>query len=382
VTGTSLHAIGAAILALLTGPAAAGITLGDEVTARGTIPRDHYAAGAFVDLEAEVLGDLVAAGGQLDVTGRIAGDLIAAGGDVRVTGEIGDDARLAGGRVRLDGPVGDHVVAAGGSVTLGPGADVGRRAWLSGGTVTLAGRVRGPVRITAGDVVLDGRVDGPVEVSAGELRIGPGARIAGDLRYRAREAARIADGARIDGTTRFEPYGYMVDRPEHGRGDGFSLGGLLLFLASLTLAGGLLQAVFPAFCGVAIAELQARPLLALGVGALVTFAAPVALVLLALPIVTLPLSLAGLAVLPPLLFAGYLVFALLAAERGAALLAGAAMRAGWRRVLALALALLVIGLLQEIPYLGTLVLLAAVLLGTGAITLTLGRRYRTEPPSA
>lgn len=363
-------------LAAIAPTAADAAAFDPDVVTRGTLVRDHYTAGGSVDVDAEVLGDLVAAGAYVTVAGRIAGDLLAAGGDLDLRAAVDDDARLAAARMHVDAPVRDHLVAAAGSITLGPQTTVGGHAWLAGHDVSVAGRVRGPVRVLAETVTLDGRIDGPVEVTAATLRIGPDARIGGDLHYRARSPATIAEGARIDGRVRFDERarGERTDTPavDHG----LSAGGLVLFVVALTLAGGVLHALFPGFTRAAAGHARSEPLLSLGVGALVALVAPIALVGLCLFVVTIPLALAGLALLPPMLLGGYLVFAFFLAERGAAWLRLPAAQDGWRRLAALAGALLALGLLQELPWVGTLVLLAALLVGTGAGAVAIGRRYR------
>ena len=366
------------LLLMLLPPGANAAAFGETVRERGVVPYDRYLAGGSVDVDAEVLGDLVTAGGSLDIAGRVAGDLLAAGGRLGITGEVEDDARLAGGSITVDARIGDHLAAAGGSIDIRPGTTVGGRAWLSGGSVVLDGRVDGPVRIVAGEVVIGGSVTGPLEIRADELQIRPGARIDGDLTYRAPRRARIDAGARIGGEVRFQP-AEDVAPGIHERESGPTVGGMVLFVLALGIVGALLHAVFPQFTRNAAAAVRTEPLLSLGVGALVVFAAPVAIIVLALLVVTLPVALAGLAVLPVTLLLGYVVFAFALADAGARRLRLDPAPSGWRRLLALAVTLLVLGLAQEIPWVGGLLLLAALLFGTGAALVSLGRRYRADP---
>lgn len=346
---------------------------GETVIERGTVLHDEYLAGGNVDVDAEILGDLVAAGGRMDVNGRVAGDLTAAAGRLDVRADVGDDARLAGGSVTVDGRVGDHIAVAGGSVELRPGIQVGGRAWLAGGTVTVAGRLRGPVDIHAGEAILGGHITGPVNVTADHLRVLPGTRIDGDLRYRTPHEATIASDADIGGEVIFDRLGDHGARPPAPVG-GISFAGLAFFVISLFLAGALLQAIVPRFVSSGTRDAVQRPLLSLGLGALVLFVSPVAIIVALALVVTIPLALAALALLPVALLVGYLVFAFVVAEHGARLLRIELGARSGRRLLAFAVALLALGLAQDIPWIGGLILLAALLIGTGAALLAAGGR--------
>jgi len=239
--------------------------------------------------------------------------------------------------------------------------------------VHVAGRLRGPVYIHAGAVTLGGHLTGPVDVTADHLRILPGTRIDGDLHYHTPQQAQIAADADIAGNVVFNRIGDHGSRPAHP-GDGLSFTGLALFVASLFLAGALLQALFPGFVAGGTADAQERPLLSLGVGALALFVTPVAIIVALVLVITIPLALAALALLPVVLLIGYLVFGFFVAEHGARLLRVEIAGHGGRRLLAFAIALLGLGLVQELPWIGGLVLLAALLIGTGAALLALGGR--------
>ena len=354
------------VLLLTTGPALAAPL--DE-----PILHDHYAADASVVIAREVLGDLGVAGGEVTVSGRVAADVFAAGGWVALQGPIGDDLRAAGGRVVLRGRVGDHAAMAGGSVEVGPGAEIGGQAWLAGGTVTVEGRIRGAAELAGEEVVLAGRIDGPVRVTARELRIEPTAHIAGDLVYRAPDTAAVAPGARVDGELVFHRTPEAGPSPVGNDDDGLSLVGLLLFVLAFLIVGLVLRLASPGLLERSHATLRREPLLAVGIGALLLLVGPLAAIGLFLLVITIPLALAGLLVLPALALVGYVVTASTLADLGRARITPGAPTGTLRYGIALALALLALGLLQAIPILGFLIAVGSTLAGTGAIAVAIRR---------
>jgi hypothetical protein len=112
----------------------------------------------------------------------------------------------------------------------------------------------------------------------------------------------------------------------------------------------------------------------LGIGFLVFAATPVGIVLLGLTVVGLPLALLALAAwLAGLYVSGILVGAFV----GWTLLARRAAPPPF--ALALLLGLLVVGVAANVPYLGGLVRLVAILLGLGIGAVQLGRAWRSAP---
>ncbi|MBP7149351.1 MAG: hypothetical protein KBD01_17610 [Acidobacteria bacterium] len=166
-----------------------------DVAADAVVPADVYAFVNKVRVMGGIEGDLHAFAGDIAVDGTIQGDLSAAAGNVAVRGQVLDDARIAGGELSLTGQVGGHVLAAGGKYVQAATAAVGGSVLVYAGSAELAGNVAGPVRINAGHVDLEGTFAGDVNVKCDELKIGPGARIYGNLTYIARNDVIVPEGA-------------------------------------------------------------------------------------------------------------------------------------------------------------------------------------------
>ena len=244
-------------------------------------------------------GDISAVGGTVVIEGTLDGDLEGFAGSVLITGTVTGDVEVAAGSVTISGTVEGDVEAAAGSVT-----------------VTESGRVGGSLSTGAGEVTVDGTVAGDVAAGADRFSLGPTAEVGGNVRYDA-ETVDIADSATVGGTVeRAERISVDVGLPGVGSID---LGGsvvpgpvgfLLAFLANAVLGAALLLGA-PGFARRVTATGTDRPAASAGVGLLTFVGIPVGLVILAITIVGLPLSLAGLLVYVPLLWVGFVYGAIL-----------------------------------------------------------------------
>lgn len=356
-----------------------GMHVGEEEVAvvRGG---DLVAAGGSISRMDSVPGDVMLAGGDVDFDGWAGGDVLGAGGAVEIGGRVGGSVRAAGGQVRLEAEVGRNVTIAGGQVQVGAGSAVHGNAYLTGGEVEVEGSVSGLLRAAGGEIVIDGAV-GDVHVEAERLIVGPGATIAGDLRYRATQGAAIDPGARILGETIEMPV-----PPARARRGFATLFRILAWLAFL-VAGTVVVALFPGTSRAAEQGLRQHPAASLGLGLLWVLGVPIVLVLLVIVVVGIPLGLILGAVYAISLYLGRAVIALwigsLALRHRQTPGAGAGAGAGAGpgpfvlRFLIGAVLLLVLGF---IPVLGVIVAIVATVMGLGAVVWAVGSR--SAPPAS
>jgi cytoskeletal protein CcmA (bactofilin family) len=337
---------------------------------------DTFVAGEEVSTRGEISGSSVLAGGRIDSAARVHGDAVLFGGDIKVTGETDESLYAFGGDIDLNGRVREDVRVAGGQVTIGPAAEVLGDITIAGGRVDIEGKVAGEIRVAGGDVRLNGAVGGNVYVRAGQLQIGPNARIDGLLRYHTKEAPAVDPAATVKGG--IEPraerwYGRWTGSDSGIAGPGwFGLFviGTIIILASPTLGGRLLG------------HWRTRTGAAIGFGLLCLLATPIALVLCAITIIGLPLAVVLLLAYLLALLVGHVSGLVALGQWGLARMAPARSGAiGWQ-ILALAAALLVVGVLGRLPIVGKIVGLAVVVLGTGALLIELSRLMRSSETRA
>ncbi|WP_298582798.1 polymer-forming cytoskeletal protein [uncultured Kocuria sp.] len=398
---------------LLTAPAAGAAEIrGEEnvvVAADEVVDDDLYVTGGDVVVDGTVRGDLLVAGGTVTVNGTVEGDLMAAAQTVVIEGTVGDDARVAS-QVLLLGEqarVADDLVTAGYSLETRPGAEIGGDVLLGAYQALLAGTIDGDVTAGAAALALAGAIGGDVQADVGSAdevgaawapttgvtvpQVDPGltvtdaARLDGDLSYRSGTEAAIAPGAEIAGEVVYDPVVVEEDPAAPAGPLALLIAGLRLFV-TLFVVGLLALWLLPRTLNGAAGTLRSRPWLSLGWGALAVAGTAVALLAVLVVSILLAialgwLTLAGLAaavvatgvVLDLVLVLGLvLAVALLAPvvvgyTTGGLLLRDPAPAGFGKRVLALALGLLIYVLLRAVPFLGPVVALLVALFGVGAL---------------
>ena len=318
------------------------------------------AAGTIVVGPDETYDSIEGVAGTVIVRGTVTGDIAAAAGTVHVTetGHIGGDIEAAAGTVRIDGTVTGDVSVGGGTVEIGETAQIG-----------------GDLDVGAGYAAVHGTVDGSVTAGAEELVLGPTASVGGDFRYDAASFTRDP-GASVSGSVVQDD---SIGADTGPNADQFTLPswvGVVYGLFANFLLGALLLAVFPSFSSRVADRIAESPATAGGVGILTLIAVPLVLVILLITIVGIPLSLVGAVAFGVTLWVATVygqfavgVWALSLADRD-------------NRWLALAVGLIGFAILGGVPVVGWVFELLALLLGLGALALTLRESYQRRGNSA
>lgn len=382
-TGRVACTLAGGLLALsasvLPSPAAEGPEVGGSIVKRGHVASDLYAFGGGVDVGADVDGDLIAGGGRVTVSHRVQGDLIVGAGSVAVSGLVEKSVRAAGGAVTISGRVARNVNIAGGSITIAREAVVGGSAQLAGGEVRVAGAIGRRLRAAGAVVVLAGEVAGNVEVAAQEIEVLPTARIRGKLTYWSPRPARIDPQATISGRV-------THNRPELPRriartGTALVTVSRALFMAGLIVIAIALFLAFPRLTVLASRTIGSDPLRSLGTGLLLFSVVPVLAILSMITILGIPLGLLLFAGYSITLLVGFVLVAFYLGDVGAQAFMGTSAESRLVRVTFLIVALGVLFLARQIPVVGAFLIVAAVLLGLGALGLYAWRQWRDPGPT-
>ena len=318
----------------------------NEVTRRG---EDVIASGSTPTIMDSVPGDAILAGGDVNFGGATGEDYLGAGGQQAITGRIHGSLRAVAGEIHVAATIDRNATIAAGNVELDSAAIIGRNAYLMGGTIQIKGTVQEGLLAYGGAITLDGAVGRDVEVAGGTLRVGPHARIAGNLRYRVPAGkVHIDPAARITGT--------VTALPVSNRGALWHV----LWILGFLLVGAVVVALFPRFMAEAAEILPEHP----GLSALVGLGWGI--VVAAITVVGLPLAFLTAAVYVVMVCIASVPFAIWLGR----LLLGARARGGLEGTLVNFLVggffLFVAGI---IPVVGGWVSLIAGLLGLGTILL-------------
>ena len=354
-------------------PAAAQETeAGAVVTLAGGEVRegDLYAAGEAVRVHGRLAGDLVAGAQRILVDGQVEGDVFAAARTVDLRGAIGDSTRVVGERVIVDATIDGDLIAGANRVQILESTVIRGGVAAAASSLEIDGTVEEDLRAAAGELVLRGTVRGDANVIADRLDLAPDARIEGDLDYRTRIPLSPEAAARVAGTVRYQE---PID--EDGEDDGSAAWSFVFWTwqaGAALLAGLLAVALFRPLMQQLASAIAGETTL----GALLGFGAflivPVGAAVVMMTLVGLPIG-----IIATLLFAVALYVAKLpiAVWAGDQLLARAG-RPDASPYAAMAVGILALYLLFEVPWLGGLFWLAATWLGLGAMVLS-GRRYLT-----
>jgi cytoskeletal protein CcmA (bactofilin family) len=361
---------------------AADLRQGQDVTipAGTTVTDDLYAGAGTVTVDGTIAGSLIAAGGNVHVSGTVQRDVMVTGGTVTISGPVMGSVRMAGGTLTLSGPVTEDVVAAGGTLDVVPGATIGRDLVVAGGTATVTGDVGRDLTVSVGTLDLRGRVERNVRAEVTNLRLESGASVGGNLDYASNNAAQIDSGATVSGAVKHSPASFGAQPTAAQRATDAVIGWIRTVVGLFAL-GLLVLLPFGAFGRRASDTIGRAPWASLGWGLAVLVGVPIAagiVFVLGLLVGGWPLSLAALALLAIATAIGYVLTALFVGRTGFRLLGHPEVHP----LLALLVGLAVLAAVGLIPFLGGLVGLAAVVLGLGALTLTLFRSWRGPAPAA
>ncbi len=357
--------VGAAFL--FTSIAALAQDFQEVVTKHGRIDENVVAGGRTITVDAQVSGDVVSFGETVVIGGTVTDDILSIGRNIVVSGAIGGDVRVIGVTVTPAAKIGGDLMAAGRTVIVPAEAVIGGNVWLMGLDMNLFGTVAGDLHVAARDILLAGNIGGDVELNGESVTVASTARISGDFTYRSIDEATIEPGAEILGDTIF----IRTEAPHKMVGGVFAGASAfgLTFLLGLFLLGALLILIFPNTATGPAKRMSRNPWLALGLGCLILFAGPIAMILLGISLIGIPITIVLAATYVIALFIGLLVAAGALGRLGAHLIGRSPDISFWTRVAAFAAGLMFIAIVGFIPVLGPLAIILATAAGLGALLL-------------
>ena len=300
------------------------------------------AAAASADESVIVAGKSVFVGGNVDITEPLEGGLTAAAGNITVSAPVNGSARLAAGKI------------------------------------TITGAIKGNLRAAAGRVTIDGPVGGNASVAGGKLVLGPNARIDGKLTFRGGELdqdpAAVVTGTVEHTSGRRHHDDELAPFGRYGRG--------WIWTAGLMLLAAIIAGALPGPTRRMAEELRAHPWTAPLIGFIALTCIPIAAVIVMITVIGIPVGLLALMGYVVLLLVGYVWLSVVV---GGLLLdhykADVASQTAWR-VGAAVVAMLALGLLARLPFVGHFIAFAALIIGVGMVVATIFRYRSTQAPTA
>ncbi|MDO8422999.1 MAG: polymer-forming cytoskeletal protein [Parvibaculum sp.] len=315
------------------------------------------------------------------LSGMSAGAATADPASGAVEWQVGSSLYLAGRDYNVSRKVAGSLTATGETISLNGETVVAKDVWIAARHVAIEGEIGGNLTIRSQDALINGRVKGNISFYGAHIAFGPDARIDGDVDYFAGLPAEIDAGAEIKGALkssvlRDAPFGSDLLQPRDynshftGRDRWSTPGYHLTWWGAIWfgLAAGVVVAFWPGSLARLSDAVNRQGFSALMVGFLFLVLTPVLVLITAFSIIGLPLAIILVMLWPLGVLAGIIAVILTLAgnieSRFTFVDPGLA-----RRLAGVILATFLLRLGVALPGIGTLIWLAAVSYGIGALVL-------------
>jgi len=316
-----------------------------------------------------------------DISGAVQGDLLVCAASMHLGGPVGGAARCAANTVSIDSRVGQDLLVGCRDLTIGKNAEVAGDVVAGCATLNINGMVHGDVRAAAGEIVVSGIIDGDIVATVGtRLLLTKDARVFGNVFYKSDFELDIGNRDAVFGEINFTRRAHKTTRLEDIKKPQFRPGIITAFFLPFAIfavlgalvVGFILVAVWKKAIKQALESSIAKFGRTVGFGALALLAAPAALFLALVLVVTIPAGLVGLLL--------YLVFVYLSKIFAGMLLGrllfrlfGGATASLW---LTAPIGIILIYALCAIPFVGWVIWLFAAITGFGVIVEMLAQTRR------
>jgi cytoskeletal protein CcmA (bactofilin family) len=344
------------------------------VPASETLDDNLYAAGETVVVEGEIGGDAVLAGREVRIDGTINRDLAAGGQKILINGNVEDDLRVGGANIQINGKVMGDVLVGGGTLTISDGSWIGNDLTFGATNAFIGGVLGGKILGGGKNITISGEVKGDVKLEAENIILMPTAEIKGDFSYKSLVEAEIQSGAQVHGTVTHLPREQEKEVLFEGIGKMFLILRILLSVGIIAL-GVVIFAIFPQRTRAITDTLRSAPWKSLGLGAAFLVGAPIAMAILGVTVIGIPIG--GILLLGYMLIlsVGIIYLGLLLGRWLLKLIRGEEPSTKGSLILAIIIGLVILVAVVNIPYLGFVGIIYA-LLGPGALILNFIRGAR------
>ena len=335
---------------VLNGP---GFFSGNDVQIDGTIEGTTFAVGEEVHINGTINGSLFVAAQTIFINGEVTGNIYATGQNITVTAESGKDVFLVGANIIVDSQ-----------------AQIGRDLFIAAASLMQEGTISRHLFGGGQRFTLNGSVGGNASIDIQQLTLQSSASIEGNLNYQSPNEAVINSNATINGTTDWEDTTQsMSDRsPSQENRLIRTLIGFLWSILSTLVVWFMIKLWHPHFWMDSIRFIPASPLKTIGIGLLALILTPLAVILSILTIVGIPLGLIVMALYTIMLYLSHIVTAIFIGTWLAKIFKWKTLK---NEIWLVLLGLVLLKLIDLIPFINFIVGLLVILIGLGALVLSL-----------
>lgn len=342
-----------------------------NVSTNEVIESSLYTAGNDITVSGTVNGDVFCAGMNVDITGTVNGDVLCVAQTIKISGKVLGSVRAAGQQISVDGNIEGSASLAGQAVTLDSAAKIGRDLTVGGQLLRLNGQVARDVVGGSQDMTVNGLIGRDVHIGVENLTLGSGAKINGDLTYTSNNDVVVDAGAVVTGKTLRKE----APRAQRVNTTVAAFWIALFSFGSMLLIGFVAVALAPRAMDALGQVIRKRWMLSLAGGAAALFLLPFVAILLLVSVVGIPLA----AIMILLWVVGLITANIITSYAiGWMIVEQIKWPPRGKRFTSLLVGLLVLTLLEWIPFIGPLVGFVSLVFGLGSLAVTFGRHLQTQ----
>lgn len=333
------------------------------------IDDDLIALARSVEIKGKVNGDLFAFGQDVMVEGEVSGSIYSSGASLKLIPKSSRSVWAFCGSLKAGGNI-NNLLFFGGELNTLEDCTVKKDILVFGGEVNVNGDVHGMIRGNIGKFNLKGKIKGG-DISAKSIKIDSSATVLEKLIIRSEKEPLIDQNARILGMVEYK----KLEKAERREKSGFPLGNILwiLFFIGKIVIGIIIIALFSPYIRQTNKILVESTWKSLGLGFLAMVIIPVATVITLATIVGIPIAIFGIFIFLTLVYISGIIFATGFGEWIIKIIRRDTVVSPY---LALILGLVLTALVSMIPYLGFLIHLPVLFLGTGILVIFLHRLWK------
>jgi cytoskeletal protein CcmA (bactofilin family) len=335
-----------------------------EVERNEVIKGDLFAHGHHVKIEGTVDGDVYVFCQGADIEGHVTGDVIAFAQILRVTGKVDGNIRSFTNTTLVSGNLAKNLLSFAETVTVDPTGKVGGSVTTFVNTLTIDGSVGRDILAFAGEITIGGPIGGGVQAQGNHLTFNSGAQVGGAVKFKGNKAPEVSSGAKL-------AVPVVFTREEHHsryQDSGFYVWHVI-WTAAVILFGLVLFVLLPNFARVTVDSAE-RYGASFGLGVLVFFGVPIAALIACVTVVGLLVGISTFILWLAALWCAQIVVGTIVGQW----LMGHS-RETWQLIGRMVVGVIVVRVVEMIPFFGGWVKFAVLLWGMGAISMAIYRHF-------
>jgi cytoskeletal protein CcmA (bactofilin family) len=335
-----------------------------EIAKDETIKGDLFAHGHHVKIEGTVDGDLYVFCQGADIEGHVTGDVIAFAQMLRVNGKVDGNIRSFTNTTLINGNVAKNLLTFAETVTVDHPGKVGGSVTTFVNTLTIDGAVGRDVLAFVGETAISGNIGGGIQAQGNTLRFNSGAQVNGPVKFKGNKPPEVSSGAKLatpvafthlEHHKRYQDAGFYVWR--------------VIWTAAVILFGLVLFLLLPNFARATVDSAE-RYGASFGLGVLVLFGVPIAAFIACITVVGMMIGISTFILWMTTLFCAQIVVGTIVGQW----LMGHT-RETWQLIGRMVVGVIILRVVEMIPFLGGWVRFAVLLWGMGAISLAIYRHF-------